>query len=123
MTTHLDHAATDRLIKVLGPLGSDHAGERAAAGAKAHALLRSHGLTWREIIQAPPIVPQLESPDDPDWRRMAETCKAHRRGLNPRERKFILAIIKWRTTPSPKQMIWLVNIFERLTAGEGGMAG
>jgi len=34
-----------RLAKILGMCGSDYAGERAAAGARADALIRQYGLT------------------------------------------------------------------------------
>lgn len=40
----------DRLAKLLGMLGSDHAGERASAGAKADKAIRAAGLTWRDVI-------------------------------------------------------------------------
>lgn len=39
-----------RLVKFCGLLGSDHAGERAAAGLKASKLLIEHGLTWGDVI-------------------------------------------------------------------------
>ena len=58
----LAEADTRRLIKVLGMLGSDHAGERAAAGLKAHKLLRDNGATWEGLLyfskpapEAPPV--------------------------------------------------------------------
>jgi hypothetical protein len=35
-------------------LGSAHDGERAAAGLKAHELVRRHGLTWSDILLAAP---------------------------------------------------------------------
>jgi hypothetical protein len=35
-------------------LSSNHIGEIAAAGSKAAALVRAHGLTWSEIISPPP---------------------------------------------------------------------
>ena len=40
-----------KLAKVLGLLGSDHDGEVAAAGRRAHALVKGAGLTWPEVIQ------------------------------------------------------------------------
>lgn len=39
-----------RLVKFCGLLGSEHAGERAAAGLKASKLLVEHGLTWGDVI-------------------------------------------------------------------------
>jgi hypothetical protein len=49
--TVLDPGAADMLAKLLGMLGSDHDGERAAAALKAHQLVKARGLTWKEIIQ------------------------------------------------------------------------
>jgi hypothetical protein len=40
-----------KLAKVLGMLGSDHDGEVAAAGRRAHALIRNAGLTWAQVIR------------------------------------------------------------------------
>ena len=42
----LTEAARDRLSKLLGMLGSDHAGERDNAGVAANRLVRDAGLTW-----------------------------------------------------------------------------
>jgi hypothetical protein len=43
----------DRLAKLCGLFGSDHLGERAAAAAKAHDLVRGAGLTWPEVLAGP----------------------------------------------------------------------
>ena len=40
----------ERLIKLLGLLGSDHNGEIAAAGRMADALIRDAGVTWADLI-------------------------------------------------------------------------
>ena len=40
----------ERLIKLLGLLGSDHNGEIAAAGRLADALIRDAGVTWADVI-------------------------------------------------------------------------
>ena len=42
----------DRLAKVAGMLGSDHAGERAAAALQATRIIREAGWTWRDVIEA-----------------------------------------------------------------------
>ena len=42
--------AAQRLAKLCGMFGSNHAGERASAAAKANKLVRDQGLTWPEII-------------------------------------------------------------------------
>jgi hypothetical protein len=40
----------EKLIKLLGLLGSDHNGEIAAAGRVADALIRDAGVTWADVI-------------------------------------------------------------------------
>ena len=40
----------ERLIKLLGLLGSDHDGEIVAAGRMADALIRDAGVTWADVI-------------------------------------------------------------------------
>jgi hypothetical protein len=41
--------ARARLATILGMLGSEHAGERAAAGLQAEAFRKKHGLTWADF--------------------------------------------------------------------------
>ncbi len=53
MSDDIPDSLIERLAKLLEMLGSEHAGERAAAGAKAHGLLRSHGLTITQVLTAP----------------------------------------------------------------------
>jgi hypothetical protein len=113
MTARLDDATAGRLAKILGMLGSDHVGERAAAAAKAHALVHRAGLTWREVLTpSPSIAPQLGS--DCSWRRMAAECRARKARLTPAESEFVAKIITWKTEPSPKQLAWLMAIHARL---------
>ena len=60
-----------RLCKLLGMLGSDHAGERDAAGLAAHQFIQKRGLTWKDaLIREPPKREPLFS----TWRT---TCAAH----------------------------------------------
>jgi len=40
----------ERLIKLLGLLGSDHNGEIASAGRMADGLIKDAGVTWAEVI-------------------------------------------------------------------------
>jgi hypothetical protein len=49
----LDPETANKLARICGMFGSDHDGEIAAAARKAHHLLRSRGLTWREVIALP----------------------------------------------------------------------
>jgi len=65
----LTPAFADKLVKVLGLLGSDHDGEVAAAGRRAHSMLKAEGLTWSDVIK--PAAPKSEQPQRPQrrWRR------------------------------------------------------
>jgi len=85
MTAPLNLTDRDKLIKLLGMLGSDYIGERASAGALAHRLVKSAGLSWSDLIsvpatsrrhEAPPRYRGAYPPSDPDpslphWRQMA----------------------------------------------------
>src|SRR3954462_2039623 len=66
----------NKLAKVLGMLGSDHDGEIAAAGRRAHAMVKGAGLTWNQVL-APANSPP-ESPYRPPrrWRRPASASDA-----------------------------------------------
>ena len=45
---------TGKLAMILGLLGSDQLGERAAAAAKAHAMIKAASLTWDEVLAGGP---------------------------------------------------------------------
>jgi len=98
--------ALDRLIKLLGMLGSAHDGERAAAGLKAHELMRRHGLQWSDILLAAPV--------KIGWREKLRACEAHAHCLNHAERAFLRGLAEWQGTPTEKQLAWLNRIFENL---------
>jgi hypothetical protein len=98
--------ALERLVKLLGMLGSAHDGERAAAGLKAHELIRRHGLQWCDLIVATP--PKI------GWREKLRACAAHAHCLNQAERAFVRSMTTWRGTPTEKQLSWLNRIFENL---------
>src|SRR5262249_51995721 len=111
----LDPRSTERLTKLLGMLGSDHAGERAAAGSKANALVREHGLTWADVIFTPAgndrhdnsfhkYQKQDERPDD--WRTMRDYCARRPGLLRSREHEFIDDIKGWRGALTEKQNAW-----------------
>jgi hypothetical protein len=104
----LDRDAIDRLIKLLGMLGSIHAGERAAAGLKAHELIKRHGLQWGDIVVSRP------APSKIGWRDKAYACASHLHLLNATERAFVRTMSTWRGIPSDKQLSWLNRIYENL---------
>jgi hypothetical protein len=68
----LNPATANRLVKLLGMLGSDHPGEVANAGTAAHRLLQSAGLTWADIIAAPMTKAAWREPTD--WRDAVAIC-------------------------------------------------
>lgn len=47
-------ADRDKLVKILRLLSSDHDGEVAAAGRRAHSFLKTRGLDWDTVISAAP---------------------------------------------------------------------
>jgi hypothetical protein len=102
----LDRESLDRLIKLLGMLGSAHDGERAAAGLKAHEFIKRHGLQWIEII--------VVSPPKIGWREKVSACEAHLHLLSAKERAFLRTMSTWRGTPTDKQLVWLNHIYENL---------
>jgi hypothetical protein len=54
-----------RLARILGMLGSEHAGERAAAALQAEAFRKRHGLTWEGMLSLPAI--PMEQWARPAW--------------------------------------------------------
>ena len=108
--------ACARLAKLLGMLGSDHAGERAAAGLKADEMLKREGLRWADVIQPriPEPVEDDDEDDEPDWRAMANACAARSSLLSGRELSFVRTMTRWRGQPSAKQLDWLVSIHVRV---------
>jgi hypothetical protein len=107
--TALTAPEADRLAKLCGMFGSDHDGERASAAAKADALVRQSGMTWRDVISVPENVGAAS-----DWRHMAHYCHAHADQLRERERAFIASILKLRGDLSERQRNWLADIRARL---------
>ena len=54
-----------RLARILGMLGSEHAGERASAALQAEAFRKRHAMTWEEMLAIPPVE---EAPEpEPVW--------------------------------------------------------
>ena len=120
----LDPRSVERLVKLLGMLGSDHGGERAAAALKANALVREHGLVWSDVI---PTTPEPRSyqqehtrrwnnntAEKQDWRDMRDFCAQHSNLLRSREQEFIDHIDSWRGALTEKQSAWLIAIYTRV---------
>jgi hypothetical protein len=84
--TALPAAGRTRLAKLLGMLGSDHAGERDAAGLAAHRLITRAGVTWGELLARPE--PKRE-PQFSTWRATCAELMQRQGDLRPWERKFV----------------------------------
>src|SRR5262245_43671621 len=111
MPCALDRVDLERLVKLLGMLGSAHDGERAAAGLKAHELIRRHGLQWSDVILAAPAPAAKREPVVEPWRRMAWACCKHLHRLTAWERNFVQDMTLWRGAPSEKQINRLHRIY------------
>jgi len=120
----LSPAFADKLVKVLGMLGSAHDGEVAAAGRTAHSMLKAKGLTWSDVI-----VPAAPEPPHRRWHRptspsdTAALCLQWPEVLTDWETNFCRSIVGRRRI-SAKQTVVLerlarkVEAFARAT-GEG----
>ena len=111
MTALLDPQAAGRLAKVCGMLGSDHPGERANAALAADKLVRSLGLTWRDVIH----ISGAHVPKS-DWRHMAKACRERAHCLTQKEFAFVSNMLLARFEPSEKQGKWLGDIYRRVCA-------
>lgn len=68
-----------KLIRILGLLASEHAGERAAAALKATEWLQKAGTSWEALLIPPPLLPAVVS--------VGTTGEEHSAGGVPRARK------------------------------------
>src|SRR3954462_8180152 len=66
----------NKLAKVLGMLGSDHDGEIAAAGRRAHAMVKGAGLTWDQVLAPANSPPEAPYRPPRRWRRPATPSDA-----------------------------------------------
>jgi hypothetical protein len=113
MKQALQPKLADRLSRILGMLGSDFDGERAAAGLKATQLLREAGLSWEDLIR--PSAAPVPPPQPPMGFRM-RAMQALARGalLTDWERGFLASIARQGRPLSPKQRSVLARIEEQL---------
>ncbi len=112
-------AERNRLVGILGRLGSDFDGERAAAGLLADRMIRSAGLTWSDLLQA-------EAPTPPPTPPAHDVARADAVGICARfadhltvwEDNFIDGIAR-RPVLSAKQLRTLQNIASELQRRAG----
>ncbi len=89
----LGTADRTRLAKLLSMLGSDHAGERDAAGLAAHRLLQKRGLSWEDALTPQPVERRL--PEHTTWRTTCARLMENPRALRPWERSFVADLPKF----------------------------
>lgn len=107
-----------RLAKFLALLGSEHAGERDAAGLAADRLVRDRGLSWHTVLgdSTAPAAPKPAQRAAAGWRADLELCRAHLDALNPWEQNFALSVSEKRNSLSPGQQAKLAQIAIELRA-------
>jgi hypothetical protein len=110
-----------KLVKVLGLLGSDHDGEVAAAGRRAHAMVKGAGLTWGEVIGPAALAKPEPSCSQRRWREpgspsdRAALCLLWREVLTDWEVDFCRSIVG-RCRISPKQTAVLARLARKAEA-------
>jgi hypothetical protein len=116
MTAAISASDRERLAKLLGILGSDHAGERDAAGLAAHRLVQASGLTWVHVVCRPQEAPHRDPRGGSlrgDWRATAMTCGPYQHLLNRWEHDFLIGLPRFPRL-SVKQSATLIKIVTRL---------
>ena len=108
MSSRLNVDTRLRLAKLLGLLGSTHAGERDAAGLAAHRLVRERDLTWPEILCSPAVEWQHST-----WRDTVQACLRHPDDLSSWELSFLRGVSRLPRL-SPKQRACLDRIAHRV---------
>jgi hypothetical protein len=109
--TGLAQADRTKLVKLLALLGSDHAGERDAAGMAAHRLLKQRGMTWEDALS--PRAVERRLPEMGTWRRTVALVLESGRYIRPWEREFLTDLPKFRRL-SVKQRYVLSEIAKRV---------
>ena len=107
--TPLESEDRERLVKLLGMLGSSFAGERDAAGLAAMRFLRERGLDWGDVI-LPHLATQRGSAQTDT---AVETCIRALDRLTPWERKFVISLRGFRRL-SPKQAAMVRDIARKV---------
>ena len=100
-----------RLAKLLGMLGSAHAGERDAAALAAHRLVLQRGLTWLAVVNPAPA--EHKPPGYGVWRQTVSELLQRPGMLRPWERTFLADLPNFRRL-STKQRYILAEIADRV---------
>jgi hypothetical protein len=119
MKDHLPPEDCERLVKVLRMLSSPHEGESAAAGRRAHEMLKRLGLDWSDVIGTEKIVIVEKEVSDDDIVELVQRCRVHREELTVWEWDFCGSIaegLKLWGSLTPKQRAVLDRIIVKLRA-------
>ena len=98
----------ERLVKLCGMFGSDHAGERENAAAAADKLVRQAGLQWTDIIR-----PALPLPDNDTIADRIGFVLGFLDALNDWERCFVVSLARRRRPLTEKQLTILCELVEK----------
>lgn len=117
----LTSAERARLVGILGRLGSDHDGERAAAGLLASRLLNGKGLTWDTLIstaEAPPDTRAYTRRPDAHYDATVDLalCRRHAAHLSTWQAEFVASLAQWQTPWSAAQRMKLRQVAGQLRA-------
>jgi len=121
-------AVRPALAKLIRLLASEIDGEVLAAVRALGRALKESGCDFHDlasIVEAPSTAPSARAEadlrnhfggDDGEtelpWQRMVDAC-TDQLGRS-RERQFLQTMQRWHGTPTPKQLGWLVALFERV---------
>jgi hypothetical protein len=70
------------------------------------------------LQQAPPTAVDPAEPEQQkrDWRSEVKFCHRHRDQLAEHECGLVNTLMRWKGTPTPKQLDWLARIVQRIKA-------
>jgi hypothetical protein len=110
----------DRLTKLLLMLSASNDGEVLAAARAIDRVLENEHRDWHDLVRPicatpAPYDPQPNSHySDRHWRSAAEFCAANSALMNEWEQGFVSSILKWRRSPTQKQLDCLESIRQRV---------
>ena len=123
-------AARPAVAKLIRLLASDVDGEVLAAVRALGRALKASGCDFHDlasIVEAPATAPSAHpgaafrdhfSGDDDEtelpWQLMVDACTNQLGRFTSKERQFLQTMQRWHGTPTPKQLNWLVALFERV---------
>ena len=126
--TALAPVVRDKLAKLLGLTGSDHNGEVVNAARLANRLVRDLGITWFDVLAAPPLDPAHQPQPEPlldllrdwpvRWQSAARFCADCGAGvIRDKDIAFATKVSSYTHRPSESQLTWLRDITERVLTG------